>query len=178
MNRHQGTRRSIGAALLLGTLLGPALTASTAEAASAVSPSAIASAAAGQGNDFWEDRFNAMQDIWGTPYVPLGYYWDRARGLPPRQAPVAPGIYADRPIYPYGGFAGRGGFGRGLGYGHGYGYGTTYSRGYGGYAPVGGHGYGYGHGYAPGPGYGGYGQGYRVLSYPGYGSPYGGFYGW
>ncbi|QDV38847.1 hypothetical protein [Tautonia plasticadhaerens] len=180
MNRHLRTRLAIGAALAAWASAGPSST-TTAEGAPAVSASTLASAAVGQGRDFWEDRFNAMQDIWGTPYVPLGYYYDRARGLPPRPAPVAPGVIADRPVYPYGGLAGRRGHGYGHGFGnhgHGYGYGPVGGYGHGGYGygPVGGYGHG-GYGYGPVGGFG-YGPGYLTRPYPAHGSPYGGFYGW
>jgi hypothetical protein len=172
------------------------LTTTTARGASVTSTAAIASAAVGQGDDFWEDRFNAMQRIWGTPYVPLGYYWDQARGLPPRPAPVAPGLYSDQPIYPYGGFGHgyghdrgwRGGYhpGRGYSYAPGYGYGsgfgyetaypyaysTSYPYNYG--SP---YSYGYGSPYRSGVGIG-FQIGIGSRGFPRYGSPYGGFYGW
>lgn len=157
MIRHLSGAVGAGLIALTGLTLAPA--GSVRGAVPAVSTTAVAaSAVAYVGDDFWEDRFNAMRKIWGTPYVPLGYYWDQARGLPNRPAPVAPGVYSDRPIYgPI-----YGGYGRGYNYSRGYNFGPGY-----GYGP--GFGYGAG-GYPSYPGYG----------YPGaYPMPFGGYrYGW
>lgn len=86
--------RLLVCALTAGPMLAPAL-------AFAGSPPWLAASLGGRHrhDDFWEDRYQAMRKIWGTPYVPLGYYWNQVIGLPPQAAPVAPGVYADQPIH-------------------------------------------------------------------------------